>query len=247
MCRGAARFYEEAGAIRDVIQNHLLQVIGFLAMEPPLGTYPESIRDEQVKVFRAIRPLSPDDPVRGQFDGYRREAGVAPDSNVETFAAVRLHVDSWRWDDVPFFIRAGKCLPTSTTEVLVSLKRPPLRRLGPQETNHLRFRLSPEVIIALGARIKKSGEHMVSEPTELKMVHQTDGDEMEAYERLLGDAMAGDATLFSRQDGVEAAWAIVDPILSGATPVHQYEPGTWGPPDAARLTADVGGWHAPEA
>jgi glucose-6-phosphate 1-dehydrogenase len=243
--QGRGKFYEEAGAIRDVIQNHLLQVIGFLAMEPPLSTYPESIRDEQVKVFHAIRPLSQDDLVRGQFAGYRKEAGVAPDSNVETFAAVRLHVDSWRWDGVPFFIRAGKCMPTSTTEVLVSLKRPPLRQVGPQETNHLRFRLSPEVIIALGARIKKSGEHMVSEPTELKMVHQTDGDEMEAYERLLGDAMAGDATLFSRQDGVEAAWAIVDPILTGSTPVHQYEPGTWGPPDAARLTADVGGWHAP--
>ncbi len=243
--QGRGKFYEEAGAIRDVIQNHLLQVIGFLAMEPPLGTYAESIRDEQVKVFRAIRPLSPDDLVRGQFDGYRKEAGVAPDSNVETFAAVRLHVDSWRWDGVPFFIRAGKCMPTSTTEVLVSLKRPPLRRLGPQETNHLRFRLSPEVIIALGARIKKSGEHMVSEPTELRMVHQEDGDEMEAYERLLGDAMAGDATLFSRQDGVEAAWSIVDPILGDATPVHEYEKGTWGPPDAVRLTADVGGWHVP--
>jgi glucose-6-phosphate 1-dehydrogenase len=243
--QGRGKFYEEAGAIRDVIQNHLLQVVGFLAMEPPLGTYAESIRDEQVKVFRAIRPLSPDDLVRGQFAGYRKEAGVASDSTVETYAAVRLHIDSWRWEGVPFFIRAGKCMPTSTTEVLVSLRRPPLRRVGPQETNHLRFRLSPEVIIALGARIKKSGEHMVSEPTELKMVHQTDGDEMEAYERLLGDAMEGDATLFSRQDGVEAAWAIVDPILTGATPVHGYEPGTWGPPDAARLTADVGGWHAP--
>jgi glucose-6-phosphate 1-dehydrogenase len=243
--QGRGKFYEEAGAIRDVIQNHLLQVIGFLAMEAPLGTYAESIRDEQVKVFRAIRPLSPEDLVRGQFAGYRNEAGVASDSTVETFAAVRLHVDSWRWDGVPFFIRAGKCMPISTTEVLVSLKRPPLRRLGPQETNHLRFRLSPEVIIALGARIKKSGEQMVSEPTELKMVHQADGDEMEAYERLLGDAMAGDATLFARQDGVEAAWAIVDPILSSATSVHEYEPGTWGPPDAARLTADVGGWHAP--
>ncbi len=243
--QGRGRFYEEAGAIRDVIQNHLLQVIGFLAMEPPIGTYAESIRDEQVKVFRAIRPLSPEDLVRGQFVGYRNEAGVASDSTVETFAAVRLHVDSWRWDGVPFFIRAGKCMPVSTTEVLVTLKRPPLRRVGPEETNHFRFRLSPEVIIAVGARIKKAGEQMVSEPTELKVMHQSDADEMEAYERLLGDAMAGDATLFSRQDGVEAAWAIVDPILTGATPVHQYEPGTWGPPDAARLTADVGGWHAP--
>jgi glucose-6-phosphate 1-dehydrogenase len=244
---GRGKFYEEAGAIRDVIQNHMLQVVGLLAMEPPVGTYAESIRDEQVKVFRAIRPLMPEDLVRGQFKGYREEPGVASNSTVETYAAVRLHVDSWRWDGVPFFIRAGKRMPMSTTEVLVSLKRPPLRRLGPEETNHLRFRLSPDVTIAIGARIKRSGENMVSEPTELKVVHQTDTEEMDAYERLLGDAMAGDATLFSRQDGVEAAWAIVDPILKAPTPVHDYEPGTWGPPDAARLTADVGGWHVPPA
>jgi glucose-6-phosphate 1-dehydrogenase len=244
---GRGKFYEEAGAIRDVIQNHMLQVVGLLAMEPPVGTYAESIRDEQVKVFRAIRPLMPEDLVRGQFKGYREEPGVASNSTVETYAAVRLHVDSWRWDGVPFFIRAGKRMPMSTTEVLVSLKRPPLRRLGPEETNHLRFRLSPDVTIAIGARIKRSGENMVSEPTELKVVHQTDTEEMDAYERLLGDAMAGDATLFSRQDGVEAAWAIVDPILKAPTPVHDYEPGTWGPPDAARLTADAGGWHVPPA
>ncbi|HXU65031.1 MAG TPA: glucose-6-phosphate dehydrogenase [Polyangia bacterium] len=242
---GRGKFYEEAGAIRDVIQNHMMQVVGFLAMEPPVGARAEAIRDEQVKVFRAIRPLSPESLVRGQFVGYREEPGVAPDSTVETFAAVRLYVDSWRWDGVPFFIRAGKCMPMSTTEVLVTLKRPPLRRMGPEETNHLRFRLSPDVTIALGARIKKTGEHMVSEPTELKVVHQPDGEEMDAYERLLGDAMEGDPTLFSRQDGVEAAWAIVDPILGNATPVHEYKPGTWGPPDAARLTADVGGWHVP--
>jgi glucose-6-phosphate 1-dehydrogenase len=244
---GRGRFYEEAGAIRDVIQNHMLQVVGFLAMEPPLTTYQEAIRDEQVKVFRAIRALDPDDLVRGQFRGYRKEEGVAPDSTVETFAAVRLHVDSWRWEGVPFFIRAGKCLPTTTTEVLVALKRPPLRHVGPEETNYLRFRLSPDLIIALGARVKKPGEQMVSEPTELKVVHQADGKEMDAYERLLGEAMAGDGTLFARQDGVEAAWAIVEPILGNATPVHEYEPGTWGPPDAARLTADVGGWHCPPA
>jgi len=172
---------------------------------------------------------------------------VAPDSTVETFAAVRLHIDSWRWEGVPFLIRAGKCLPTTTTEVLVTLKRPPLRHVGPEETNYLRFRLSPDVIIALGARVKKPGEQMVSEPTELKVVHQSDGEEMDAYERLLGEAMAGDGTLFARQDGVEAAWAIVEPILENATPVHEYEPGTWGPPDSARLTADVGGWHCPPA
>jgi glucose-6-phosphate 1-dehydrogenase len=240
---GRGRFYEEAGAIRDVIQNHLIQVVGFLAMEAPISTYEEAIRDEQAKVFRAIRPLSPENLVRGQFRGYRKEEGVAPDSTVETFAAVRLQVDSWRWDGVPFFIRAGKCLPLSTTEVLVRLKRAPLRRLGPEEPNYFRFRLSPDVSIALGARVKRSGDHMVTEPTELKVVHQADGDELDAYERLLGDAMDGDGTLFARQDGVEAAWAIVEPILGGVTPVHDYDPGTWGPPDAARLTADVGGWH----
>jgi len=244
---GRGAFYEETGAIRDVVQNHLLQVVGFLAMEPPLAAYEEAIRDEQVKVFRAIRPLSPGDLVRGQFSGYRQEEGVAPDSTVETFAAVRLHIDSWRWDGVPFFIRTGKRLPVSTTEVLVTLKRPPLRQLTPEETNYVRFRLSPDVTIALGARVKKPGEQMVSEPTELKMVHHPDGDEMDAYERLIGDAMDGDATLFARQDAVEAAWQIVQPILGDATPVHEYQPGTWGPPDATRLAAEVGGWHTPES
>jgi glucose-6-phosphate 1-dehydrogenase len=196
-------------------------------------------------VFQAIRPLRPEDLVRGQFRGYRQEDGVAPDSTVETFAAVRLHIDSWRWDGVPFYIRAGKCLPSTTTEVLVTFKRPPLRKIALGETNYFRFRLSPDVIIAIGARIKKPGEQMASEPTELKVVHYPDGDEMDAYERLLGDAMAGDGTLFARQDGVEAAWAIVEPILGNVTPVHDYAPGTWGPADAARLTEQVGGWHCP--
>jgi glucose-6-phosphate 1-dehydrogenase len=243
--QGRGKFYDEAGAIRDVVQNHLLQVVGFLAMEPPVTTYHESIRDEQVKVFRMMRPLEPGDLVRGQFHGYRAEAGVAADSAVETFAAVRLHLDSWRWQGVPFFIRAGKCLPTTSTEVLVTLKQPPLGHLSPDHRNHLRLRLSPEVTIAIGARIKQPGERMVSAATELKFVHHPTGDELEAYERLLGDAMAGDATLFARQDGVEAAWAVVEPILGGATPVHPYQPGTWGPPQADILTADVGGWHDP--
>ena len=154
-------------------------------------------------------------------------------------------IDSWRWDGVPFFIRAGKCLPITATEVLVTLKRPPLRKVGPEETNYFRFRLSPDVTIAAGVRVKKSGEQMVSEPTELKVVHQPDSNEMDPYERLLGDAMEGDGTLFARQDGVEAAWAIVDGILGDVTPVHEYEPGTWGPIDAAQLAADVGGWHCP--
>jgi glucose-6-phosphate 1-dehydrogenase len=243
--QGRGHFYEEAGAIRDVVQNHLLQVVSLLAMEPPLTTYAESIRDEQVKVFRAIQPLSCADLVRGQFRGYRSEPGVAQGSTVETFAAVRLNVESWRWDGVPFFIRAGKCMPVTTTEVWVTLKRPPLRQLGTEDPNYLRFRLSPDVTIALGAQIKKPGDGMLTDRTELKVLHNPNGEEMEAYERLLGDAMEGDGTLFARQDGVEAAWAIVQPILEGETPVHEYEPGTWGPSAASGLVENVGGWHDP--
>jgi glucose-6-phosphate 1-dehydrogenase len=243
--QGRGHFYEEAGAIRDVVQNHLLQVVSLLAMEPPLTTYAESIRDEQVKVFRAIQPLSCADLVRGQFRGYRSEPGVAQGSTVETFAAVRLNVESWRWDGVPFFIRAGKCMPVTTTEVWVTLKRPPLRQLGTEDPNYLRFRLSPDVTIALGAQIKKPGDGMLTDRTELKVLHNANGEEMEAYERLLGDAMEGDGTLFARQDGVESAWAIVQPILDGETPVHEYEAGTWGPSGASALVESVGGWHDP--
>jgi glucose-6-phosphate 1-dehydrogenase len=239
--RGA--FYEEAGAIRDVIQNHALQVVAVLAMEPPVESHPDSVRDEKAKVFRAARPLSPRDLVRGQYAGYREERGVASDSTVETFAAMRLQIDSWRWEGVPFFIRAGKRLAASCTEVLVTLKRPPLRR-GPEDANYFRFRLSPDVIIALGARVKKSGEQMVSEPTELRLVHHQDSYEMLPYERLLGEAMEGDTSMFAREDSVDAAWAIVEPILGDVTPVHEYAPGSWGPVDADRLTAEVGGWHA---
>ncbi len=241
--QGRGGLYDEVGAIRDVIQNHMLQVVSLLAMEPPATTYHEAIRDEQVKIFRVIRPLAPEDLVRGQFRGYREEPGVAADSTRETFAAVRLHVDSWRWEGVPFFIRAGKCLPTTRTEVIVQLKRPPLSKLGPSDTNHVRFRLSPEVTIGIGARVKRAGDHMESEPTELEVVHHPDGDELDAYERLLGDAMAGDAMLFAREDGVEAAWAVVEPILGNVTPALAYEPGTWGPEEAARLTAASGGWR----
>ena len=242
---GRGRLYEETGAIRDVIQNHLLQVVGFLAMEPPAATYAEALRDEQVKVFRMIRPLSANDLVRGQFRGYRREEAVAPDSKVETFAAVRLYIDSWRWEGVPFFIRAGKHLAATATEVLVKLKRPPLSQLTAGDTNYVRFRLGPDVTIALGARVKRAGEQMASEPTELRVMNAPNSDELGAYERLLGDAMAGDATLFARQDAVEAAWAIVQPILGTSTPLHEYDSGTWGPPQAAQLAADVGGWHCP--
>ena len=242
---GRGGFYEESGAIRDVIQNHMLQVVGFLAMESPLTTSHQSIRDEQVKVFRNIRPLSPKDLVRGQFHGYRQEKGVAGDSKVETFAAVRLHIDSPRWDGVPFFIRAGKRLPTTMTEVLVTLKRPPFSKLCSGEANHVRFRLSPDVTIAIGALVKRPGEQLIGEPTELKVLHKPGGDEMEAYERLLGDAMVGDGTLFAGQAEVEAAWAVVQPVLGTRTPVRDYEPGTWGPPESAKITEGICGWHCP--
>lgn len=244
--QGRGRFYDEAGAIRDVVQNHLLQVVGFLAMEPPATTYNEAIRDEQVKVFRTIRPLSAQNLVRGQFRGYRKEEGVAKGSRVETFAALRLAIDSWRWDGVPFLIRTGKCLPTTSTEVWVKLRRPPLTTLWPDGANYVRFRLSPDVTIAIGAGVKRPGDRMIAEPTELRVVHYADGDQMDAYERLLGDAMEGDQTLFARQDAVEAAWAIVEPILGTSTTLHEYELGTWGPPEAEALVKDIGGWHDPQ-
>ena len=244
---GRGSFYEEAGAIRDVVQNHLMQVVGFLAMEPPATTYREAIRDELVKVFRQIKPLDPANLVRGQFQDYRKEKGVAPDSEVETFAALRLDIASWRWEGVPFFIRAGKCLPVTATEVMVKLKRPPLTQLAPGIGNYFRLRLNPELSIGLGARVKKPGGAMVGEPMELALVSHPTGGEMSAYERLLGDAMAGDATLFARQDAVEAAWAIVDPVLGPGTPLYPYAPGTWGPAEADPLTAEVGGWAQPKA
>jgi glucose-6-phosphate 1-dehydrogenase len=238
-------FYEESGAIRDVIQNHMLQVVGFLAMESPTTTNHDSLRDEQAKVFRLIRPLSSEDLVRGQFSGYRQEDGVARDSTVETFAAARLFIDSPRWDGVPFFIRAGKKLPTTMTEVLVMLKRPVLSNLCPGQANYVRFRLSPDVTIAIGARVKRPGEQLVGDLTELRVVSHPHGDEMDAYERLLSDAMIGDGTLFAGQDGVEAAWAIIQPILGLMTTVHDYKPGTWGPSEAEKLTAGICGCHSP--
>jgi len=234
---GRGSFYEESGAIRDVIQNHTLQVMGFLTMEAPTKTNPESIRNEQAKVFRKIRPLSPGDLVRGQFRGYRQQEGVARDSTVETFAAARLRIDSPRWDGVPFFIRAGKRLPTTMTEVLVTLRPPALSKLWPGKANYVRFQLSPDVTIAIGALVKRPGEQLIGDPTELKVVNHPHGDEMDAYERLLSDAMVGDGTLFAGQDGVEAAWAVVQSVLGFVTPVHDYEPGTWGPSEAEKLVS----------
>jgi len=242
---GRGRFYDETGAIRDVIQNHMLQILALLAMEPPTNMYAESLRDEAVKVFREIPPMKPDNVIRGQFNGYRKEDGVAPDSQVETFAAVRLEVDSWRWAGVPFLIRAGKSLALTATEVLVKLKRPPLSKLT-NVNNYLRFRLGPDLSLNLGARVKQPGAAMASMPVELTAVDKAQGRELDAYERLLSDAMRGDKILFVREDAVEAAWTIVNPILDNATPLHEYEPGTWGPTDTDRLVVDVGGWHNPQ-
>jgi glucose-6-phosphate 1-dehydrogenase len=244
---GRGKFYDATGAIRDVVENHMLQVVAFLAMEAPTGLHCDAIRDEQVKVFRTIQPLDPKHLVRGQFKGYKKEKGVAPDSQVETFAAVRLEIQSWRWSGVPFLIRAGKCLPVTTTEVLVKLRKPPLDILGGETSNHFRFRLGPgEISISLNARIKRPGEELVSKPAHLSVVEEPTADEVDAYERLLGDAMRGDGTLFVREDAVEAAWAIVDPILANESTPHTYEPGSWGPREADRLALDVGGWHNPE-
>jgi glucose-6-phosphate 1-dehydrogenase len=249
--KGRGKFYEETGVIRDVIQNHLFQIVSYLSMEPPSAMHDEAIRDEQAKVLRNIRPLDVSHMVRGQFRGYTDEPGVRPDSFMATYAALRLSVDSWRWDGVPFFVRAGKSLTKTVTEVAVELRLPPqvvFPEAPPSVGNTVRFRLSPEVSITLDARAKKPGEQMTGRPVALTVTEEpaqgTDG-RMDAYERLLGDAMAGDATLFARQDVVEAAWAIVDPVIHGPSPMYRYEPGTWGPTEADALVADVGGWNTP--
>jgi glucose-6-phosphate 1-dehydrogenase len=249
--QGRGRFYEEVGALRDVVQNHLLQTVGMLAMEPPVGAAAEALRDEKEKVFRAMRTMQPQDLVRGQFTGFRNEDGVAPDSDVETYAAVRVWIDSWRWAEVPFFIRAGKNLPVTSTEVMVKLKRPPQNVFGeadidPDDTNYLRFRLGPDrVVIALGCRSKKLGEEFVGEPVELFLCNQG-ADEAPAYERLIGDAMDGISLLFAREDGVEAAWRVVDPVLDNHGPAHPYEPHSWGPAEADALLPQGEFWHDPE-
>src|SRR5438132_4179008 len=244
---GRGKFYDATGAIRDVVENHMLQVVGFLAMEAPTGLYCDSIRDEQVKVFRTIPALDPKHLVRGQFKGYKSEEGVARDSTVETFAAVRLEIQSWRWSGVPFLIRAGKCLPVTATEVLVKLRKPPLDTLAGNTSNYFRFRLGPrDVSLSLSAHTKRPGEELVPMPAKLTAVETQTADEVDAYERLLGDAMHGDGMLFVREDAVEAAWSIVEPILDSTDALHLYEPGSWGPHQADRLTTDVGGWHTPE-
>jgi glucose-6-phosphate 1-dehydrogenase len=247
--QGRGKFYEEVGALRDVVQNHLLQTVALLAMEPPIGSSTEDLRDAKEHVFGAMRTLERHDLVRGQFDGYRKEDGVAADSDVETFAAVRVFIDSWRWADVPFYIRAGKNLPVECTEVMVELHRPPQRVFAayedlPRDTNYFRFRLSPQVQIALGARVKEPGELFAGEQIELAFTDD-DTDEMTAYERLLGDAMAGENLLFAREDGVEAAWRVVDDVLDRHDTAYPYKVHTWGPPQSEGLIKGGEGWHDP--
>jgi len=246
--QGRGSFYEEVGAVRDVVQNHLLQVMALLAMDPPVGRDPYAMRAEKLRLFRAMRALDPRQIVRGQFRGYRAEPGVAKDSQVETYAALCLHIDTWRWAGVPFYIRTGKCLPITATEVMVDLKCPPMAifdEIRPTQSNYFRFRLSPEVVISAGARVKRVGEEMVGEAVELVARHSLAG-EKAPYERLLGDAIRGDAALFTRDDSVEAAWRVVDPILHDAAPVAEYEPGTWGPAAAHAVVAGEESWHDPK-
>ena len=246
--QGRGAFYDEVGAIRDVVQNHLLQVIALLAMDAPVGHDAEAMRAEKLRLFRAMRPLDPSEVVRGQFRGYREEAGVAKYSQVETFAAFRLHIDTWRWAGVPFHIRAGKSLPITATEVMVQLKSPPLGvfdDIAPQ-SNYLRFRLGPEVVVSLGARVKQPGEDMRGAPVELIARHHPDGDTL-PYDRLLHDAIIGEASLFTSDDSVEAAWRVIDPVLAdGVAPVQEYEPGSWGPAAAATLAGGEQSWHDPK-
>jgi glucose-6-phosphate 1-dehydrogenase len=245
--QGRGAFYDQTGTIRDVIQNHLFQVLTNLAMEPPVRTDSESLRDEKTKVLRAVPALRPEDVIRGQFSGYRHEPGVAPESQIETFAAIRLYINSWRWQGVPFFIRAGKCLPVTCTEVVARLRCPP--SVFPQRTtgaNHVRFRISPETSVAMGLTVMDEKETGVGQATELLASRHAAPNEMDAYERVLGDALIGDSGLFAREDYVEEAWRIVDPILvAGALPAPvPYEAGTWGV-SADALTPPDGGWHDP--
>jgi glucose-6-phosphate 1-dehydrogenase len=245
--QGRGQFYEEVGTIRDVIENHLFQVLSNLVMEPPVGNDPESIRDEKVKVLKAVPLLDRASVVRGQFHGYRDEKGVSPNSRVETFAALKLEINSWRWDGVPFFIRAGKCLPVTATEVVARLRRPPWILPGPQPPpNYVRFRISPDVAIALGTMVMNPGEVMTGRPIELLACQRSASEKVDPYERLLGDAMKGDPTHFAREDYVEEAWRIVSPVLGDVTPLYEYESGTWGPPQMEHTIQPPGGWVDPE-
>jgi glucose-6-phosphate 1-dehydrogenase len=247
--KGRGAFYESAGCLRDVIQNHLFQIVALLAMEPPAYQGFGAVHNEKARVFQAMRPLVPDDVVRGQYTGYRKEPGVAKRSDVETFCALRLFIDSWRWAGVPWYLRSGKCLATTAAEVLVELKPPPQRLFDDSDpaggrANYLRFRLSPDSAVALAARVKRTGKEFVGDQRELFLLDEHPGEEL-PYERLLSDAMAGDGALFTREDAVEAAWAVVDPVLNVHHRIHPYKPGGWGPKQADALIAADGSWHNP--
>jgi len=244
--QGRGAFYDQTGAIRDVVQNHLFQVLTNLTMDPPVRMDSESIRDEKVKILKAIAPFTENNVIRGQFRGYRSEKGVASDSETETFAALRLEINTWRWQGVPVYIRAGKCLPVNCTELLIRLRRPP--QLFPYAhvmPNHFRLRISPDVTIALGMMAKSPCDEMLGESTEMLAGQDPQRGEMDAYERVLHDAMAGDATLFAREDYIEEAWRIVDPVLKANTRVYDYEPGTWGPVEVQERIVPPDGWHNP--
>lgn len=243
--QGRGSFYDETGTIRDVVENHLFQVLSNVAMEPPANMESDSIRDEKVKVLKAVRAIHSEDIVRGQFRGFRDEKGVAKDSQTETFVAMRLEINSWRWKDVPIYIRAGKCLPVTCTEIVGRFRKPPtIIPASAVGENHLRLRISPDVTIALGMTVMAPGEEMRGQPSEMMASQQIVAGEVGDYERVLGAAMEGDTSLFARMDYVEQAWRIVDPVLNAATPLHPYEPNTWGPIEAGRLTPP-GGWHDP--
>jgi glucose-6-phosphate 1-dehydrogenase len=246
---GRGSFYETAGCLRDVIQNHLLQIVALLAMEPPAYQGFGAVHSEKAKVFQAMRPLQPDDVVRGQYDGYRDEPGVAKNSDVETYCALRLFIDSWRWGGVPWYLRSGKCLPESAVEILVELKPPPQKLFDDAapaggRANYVRFRLSPNSAVALAARVKRAGKQFIGDQRELYLVEEEPG-EKSPYERLLGDALAGDGALFTREDAVEAAWVVVEPVLETHLPAQSYPQGSWGPEQADALIAADGGWHNP--
>jgi glucose-6-phosphate 1-dehydrogenase len=246
--RGA--FYETAGCLRDVIENHLFQIVALLAMEPPAYKGYAAVHIEKTKVFKAMRPLKPSDIVRGQYQGYRRERGVAKDSDVETYCAVRFHIESWRWSGVPWYLRSGKCLAETAAEILVEFNPPPQKLFadstpatGP--ANYLRFRLEPTSVIALAARVKRAGKELIGDQQELVMVEEEPG-EQSPYERLLTDEIAGDPSLFTHEDAIEAAWAVVDPVLKLHARAHRYRRGTWGPKQANALLAQGSSWHNPE-
>jgi glucose-6-phosphate 1-dehydrogenase len=247
--QGRGAFYDQTGAIRDVIQNHIFQIMCNLAMECPARRDSESMRDEKVKVLKAIPPIDPKHLVRGQFIGYLDEKGVAPNSRVETFAALQLEIKSWRWDGVPFYIRAGKNLPVTCTEVMARLRQPPTTDMTEPDTprNYLRFRISPEMTIAMAVSVTPPGDVGKREEVELVACRHPQPGEMEAYEKVLTDALAGDATLFARQDYVEEAWRIVDPVLKAGTPVYPYQPHTWGPMQVDPELRPPCGWDVPKA